>query len=173
MIEFLYKAYRYYYYRSYLFTLRNWKNKSIASLATGIGVFFPVMANVSTVLIFCNLVFATKMPSKLEFFICMLVLAIIFVVINNIFIVRRFTGILEEFKYSKNYNLKYNLRGWLITFYYVGSYLLFSWLLLHGIEIRKKARAAENNIHQTDLRQESINKAKLDSLIKKPPPSLF
>lgn len=173
MFNFIHKAYRYYFYRIYAFTLNNWKNKTIAHFTTTVLASAPIMFNVALLLVMLNQFFNIKIPTKETLINYVIAFAIIFVALNQFFISSNFNKLISEFKEGKKNNSKYNLRGWLITLYYIGSYLILFGVMLNGLENNKKRNITDTSKYPINNVTDSLEKDHLDSFIKAAPKKRF
>ena len=136
MIDNLYKAYRYYFYRMYLFYLKRWNN------SRGMGIWMSqaammgnFMLNFATLFIIwvkiSNISRINLLPDykthKPQIIVAIILINTVFLIINKFILINRFDEIIHEFKGDSQ--KIFNYKGWIVAIYAIGSIAIFVGLL--------------------------------------------
>ncbi|AMP97417.1 hypothetical protein AY601_0461 [Pedobacter cryoconitis] len=140
MLDTIKKAYRYYFYRMYLFYLKRWNNSRgmgiWMSQAAMMGTF---MANFATLFIIWVNIFKINRTNLLpdykthkpQIIVAIIIINTIFLIFNRFILIDKFDEIVHEFK---NEDKKTHItRGWIVTIYEIGSYVALFGLMLATI----------------------------------------
>lgn len=129
MLDAIKKAYRYYFYRMYLYTLSRWNNKkSVAIVFTDLSMAAPLMLNFYTLIVllhkFFNIWFLPDYKThKIEIFIAISILGVIYIYLNNKYLINKLDDIIHEFKNEDKKSSSIN--GWIVAIYVIGSFAAF------------------------------------------------
>lgn len=135
MIENLYVSYQYYYFRLYLFYLKQWNNnKELAKFAT---TFILLISNVSNIALLAILsigLFNIKERSSLGIstssglnstaLTIIIIVVIILIIMNYTLLFSKHQEIIEKFNNEKD-KVNYSRNGWFVLVYALAPFLAF------------------------------------------------
>jgi len=134
MCDAIKKAYRYYFYRMYLFYFKKWNNnKKIALFVADISMASSFMFNFGTIVILLNVflnvwILPDYRTHKFEMILAVLLIGAFYITFNTIFLINKLPEIIDEFKNEDKNAFK--TRGWIVGAYDICSFLLFAGIVL-------------------------------------------